>query len=200
MTHLDRVIFFLMDTVMMSDLTDEQKAIFNQVRLRLQLLTVSDIVLAGSGIRIHPDLFRGVNHRSSRFNWPNVHEVSKAWIELFRSVIMHIIAPCLQSTSLGKWKPVGHQVWQYYEYNGCVRYKKYKRTYIGQQKTQLTDHVLQVDILERSCKVLSTKPEIDDVQIQVEAHNTVWGTNERTRLDETNLEDLYQCRMKILTK
>ena len=39
-------IFFLMDVVYRSDIPDDQKAIFNRVRLNMRLLTASDIVVA----------------------------------------------------------------------------------------------------------------------------------------------------------
>ena len=45
---------------------------FNQVRLRRKLLNVSDIVLAGSGTRIHPDTLIGIDNHASILNWLNM--------------------------------------------------------------------------------------------------------------------------------
>ena len=153
-----------MDTVIQSDLTDTQKEIFNQVRLRLKLLTASDIVLANSGTRIHPDVLQGTNHRASSFQWPNVHEVPKTWIELFRSVLINIIAPKLQSYPLGKWTYDGHQRWQYYMRNKNVYYYEYSKLYIDTPQTRRDVSMSPVDILARGCKILGTKPMIEECE------------------------------------
>ena len=103
--------------------------------MRLKLLTASDIVLAGSKNRIHPDILLGINHRGSNLKWPNVHEVPKTWIELFRSVLLNIIAPQLQSKPLGKWMSEGHQKWNYYEINGNIQYILPRPTYVHEYQT-----------------------------------------------------------------
>ena len=90
-------------------------------------MTAADIVLSNSGTRIHPDILQGQNHRASSLKWPNVHDVPKGWIELFRSVLINIIAPKLQSYPIGKWMHNGHQRWQYFKRGNNVTYYEYSK-------------------------------------------------------------------------
>ena len=147
---------------MSSDLNDEQKAMINQVRLKLKLLTVSDVVLADSGTRIHPDIYQGTNHRASTIQWPKVLDFPKAWYTLFQSVMVNIIAPKLQSNPLGKWISQGHQRWQYFENNNIVKYVKYKKQYIHEGETSLDDRIYPVDVNDRNGKILGRAPNVYD--------------------------------------
>ena len=154
--------FHIMDVIMSSDLNDEQKAMFNQVRLKLKLLTASDVVLADSGTRIHPDIYQGTNHRASTIQWPKVLDFPKAWYTLFQSVMVNIIAPKLQSNPLGKWISQGHQRWQYFENNNTVKYVKYKKQYIREGETSLDDRIYPVDVNDRNGKILGRAPNVYD--------------------------------------
>ena len=98
-----------MDVVLRSNLTQEQKEIFNRVRLNLKLLTASDIVRVDKSTEIVLSVLHGVNNRCSTINWPNVMTLPDKWMDIFRMVINQVIKPQLQSTPLGKWISQGHQ-------------------------------------------------------------------------------------------
>ena len=59
--------FFLMDIILRADIPQTYKEIFNRVRLNMQLLTVSDIVISTTRSSFLPDILRGTNPRSSKF-------------------------------------------------------------------------------------------------------------------------------------
>ena len=101
--------FHLMDVVLRSNLTQEQKEIFNRVRLNLKLLTASDIVRVDKSTEIVLSVLNGVNNRCSTLNWPNVMTLPDKWMDIFCMVINQVIKPQLQSTPLGKWISQGHQ-------------------------------------------------------------------------------------------
>ena len=69
-----------MDEVFKSDIANEHKRIFNLVRQKLQVLTASDIALAGTSNIICPELLQGINHRTSTLKWPNVGIIPKQCI------------------------------------------------------------------------------------------------------------------------
>ena len=106
--------FFLMEAVHNSSIPQEPKEIFNQIRLDLQLLTAADIVISSSSTKIHPDIYRGINHRQSNLNWPKILPYPKKWLQVFTSILNSIIKPKLTSTPLGHWKRESHQKWIYY--------------------------------------------------------------------------------------
>ena len=116
--------FFLMDAVHQSNIPQQQKEIFNQVRLHMRLLTASDIVLSSSTSKIHPDIYKGINHRGSNLKWPTILPYPKHWINIFTSIINSIIKPRLSSTPLGKWKDSGHQIWKYYTHDGITIHQR----------------------------------------------------------------------------
>ena len=60
--------FFLMDEIINRNVSNEKKEISNQVRMHLQILTASDIVIVSHGNRILPDILRGVNKQVITLN------------------------------------------------------------------------------------------------------------------------------------
>ena len=106
--------FFIMDEVFQSDISNEYKRIFNLVRQKLQVLTASDIVLAGTSNRICPELLQCINHRASTLKWPNVGTLPKQWKQIWNSILLNIILPKLHSLPLGRWERPSHQKWHYH--------------------------------------------------------------------------------------
>ena len=101
--------FHLMNVVLRSSIPQEDKEIFNRVRLNLKLLTATDIVNIESSTKISKQILKGKNYWMSVFNWPNVVELPKQWYEVFQMVLRQVIQPQLNSTPLGKWNSHGHQ-------------------------------------------------------------------------------------------
>ena len=108
--------FFLMDVILRSQLSQENQEIFNRVRLNLKLLTVSDIVRAGSHNIILPNIYDGINYRKNNLNWLTQQKLPLKWYEKFKHILKNIIYHQLESTSLGKWVDKGHQTWEYFCY------------------------------------------------------------------------------------
>lgn len=94
---------FLMDIICASNLSQEHQEIFNRVRINLKLLTLSDTVVADSPDHILPDIYDGINHRVSKFNWPCVQQLPPDWMKIFIHAIKHVIKPHLNTNSLGKF-------------------------------------------------------------------------------------------------
>lgn len=105
--------FFLMDAIFASQMSDDNKKRINLVRQKLQVLTASDIVLAGSRATLCPNILSGTNLRKSRCKWPRVGKLPKSWLELWKYTLQTIILPKLQSQPLGRWVRPGHQTWEY---------------------------------------------------------------------------------------
>ena len=99
---------FIMHIVTSSDMPQEHQEIFNRVRINLCLLTLSDIVVADSPTRILPDIFKGINHRTSSLNWPTQQKLPTEWMNIFQQTLRDVIMPHLQNNSLGRWLHDGH--------------------------------------------------------------------------------------------
>ena len=119
--------FHLMDVVLRSDITQEQKEIFNRKRLNLRLLMASDIVMINSPNKISSHILKGVNTRESILNWPKVMNLLESWIGTFRMVLKQVVVPQMQSTPLGRWIGAGHQRFHYYNENTrkVISYKQF---------------------------------------------------------------------------
>lgn len=65
--------------------------------------------------RILPDIYDGINHRVSKFNWPCVQQLPPDWMKIFNHAIKNVIKSHLNNNSLGKWLNTGHQLWQHFE-------------------------------------------------------------------------------------
>ena len=60
---------------MRSTISQQQKEIFNRMRLNLKLLTAADIVLPGHSSKIEPNILLGKNTHTSTLNWPKVMQL-----------------------------------------------------------------------------------------------------------------------------
>ena len=58
--------FFIQEVFVNSDFNDDIIQQLNEVRLYMNLLTASDIVLLSSGHTILPNILQGANHRQSK--------------------------------------------------------------------------------------------------------------------------------------
>ena len=132
--------FFLMDVVFESDLPNEPKAIFNQIRTALQLVTAADLVEVGSDTNILQNIYELRNYRLSEWEWPLVLPFPDAWKDTWTSVLNNIIQVKLRQHPLGQWIRKSHQKWpgkvsedgnllkydnSYLEFYSGVRRKKY---------------------------------------------------------------------------
>ena len=105
--------FFLMDIILLADIPQTYKEIFNRVRLNMQLLTVSDIVISTTRSSFLPDILRGTNPRSSKFIWPTPQTLPNKWLSIFKQLLLTVIKDQLNSTPLGHWITHDHQTWNY---------------------------------------------------------------------------------------
>ena len=105
--------FFLMDIIRGTNLSIEQKQIFNQIRLYMQVETAADIVKASNGTQICNNIYECVKVRRSTKLWPNIKSFPRKWKEIWVSILRNHIQPILQSRPLGKWKRTSHQCWTF---------------------------------------------------------------------------------------
>lgn len=103
--------FFLNYVVFRSNIPNEHKQIFNEVRIHLHLINASDIVSLNSGTRILPNIINGFNNRGSSLQWPNTLPFPLEWIKIWKNIVITIIQPILQTSPLEAWTSQTHQVW-----------------------------------------------------------------------------------------
>ena len=103
-----------MDEIFQPDLSKEHKKIFNLVRQKLQVLTASDIVLAGTTNILCPELLHDKNNRFSTLKWPRVGTIPKQWLQIWNAALLNIILPKLHSQPLGRWVQPSHQKWHHH--------------------------------------------------------------------------------------
>ena len=103
--------FMLMDLVESSTIQDHNKAIFNQVRLWMQVATASDIVVMDRGSDILPAVWHCARTRTSSWNWPEQESPPPAWKRIWQSVLRSVILPALRDKPLREWIQVSHQKW-----------------------------------------------------------------------------------------
>ena len=134
---------FLMDLVFESNISDEAKNIFNQIRTHLQLLTAADVVEVGSNGTILQNIYDMKNFRQSKWEWPCVLPFPETWRETWTSVLKNIIQERLWNKPLGQWISDSHQQWpgkisedgkllqineSFYEFYAGTRRKKFLPT------------------------------------------------------------------------
>ena len=73
---------FMMKVIEKAAMTREEKIIFNHVRLHLQLVSFSDIVLIDKRSTIRREIFEGRNSRLSSWNWPKSFKVPRTWLQV----------------------------------------------------------------------------------------------------------------------
>ena len=103
--------FFLMDLILDSNIPMESKIIFNEIRIHLQLLTAADIVVIGSGTRILPNIYQGINFRKSSLAWPDTKPFPTKWLKVWKSLLKTYILPHLRHAPLGEFISQTHQSW-----------------------------------------------------------------------------------------
>ena len=100
--------FFLMDVITKSSLPQRYKMMFNQIRMYMKLLTVSDIIDPDTNA-IYPHVLRCEQKIKSTLGWPNIHKFPRSWISVWKSILNSIIIPKVQHLPLGKWTSKTHQ-------------------------------------------------------------------------------------------
>ena len=108
---------FIMRLVEASNLSNEQKIICNNIRIKLKILTLSDIVVLDKRSTIKKDIKVGKNSRLSKWKWPNVPEFPQSWLQIWTSLLSSIIQPRLDAKPLGKWIRETHQIWNTFTNN-----------------------------------------------------------------------------------
>ena len=102
---------YLMDVLFEHQLDKDRLMKFNQIRLKLKILSLSDMVEVGSRIKILDRVKQGQSSRASRWGWPAIREIPDKWINIWKNVIDTIVAPYLRVCPLGRWKGISHQLW-----------------------------------------------------------------------------------------
>ena len=105
--------FFIQEVFVNSDFNDDIIQQLNEVRLYMNLLTASDIVLLSSGHTILPNILQGANHRQSKLEWPRSTAIPAIWIQTWKTAIELVIVPLLREQPLGPWTHPTHQHWPY---------------------------------------------------------------------------------------
>ena len=108
---------FIMKLVEDSDLSDETKIICNHIRIKLNILTLSDIVVLNKRSTVKKDIKAGRNSRLSKWKWPNAPDFPHSWLETWSSFISSVVQPRLDMKPLGKWIRDTHQVWRTFTNN-----------------------------------------------------------------------------------
>ena len=103
--------FWIMDVVESSPIEENNKVIFNQIRLWMQIATASDIVTLDKGSSIMPGIWTYNIHRKSTWNWPAMEPPHPSWKEIWTSVLRSIILPEIRKRPLGEWIHPTHQQW-----------------------------------------------------------------------------------------
>lgn len=106
---------YIMDIVLASGQTEKDLLRFNRVRMNMQLLSLSDIVLK-DGKTLHSHFHkRGGLYRTSKFKWPRREKLNREWVKLFYRIIDDVIRPYLadEKNHLGDWISESHQVTEF---------------------------------------------------------------------------------------
>ena len=105
--------FYLMDVVRTLPISEENKQIFNQIRLYLKIETAADIVSLTNGSLISSEIYNAKNSRQSTKAWPQIQPYPNKWNEIWRSILRSYISPKLQTRPLGIWRNSSHQMWKW---------------------------------------------------------------------------------------
>lgn len=102
--------FFLMEEILEQETDLENILIFNKVRLHLEIISASDIVLE-DGKRFLPDIQQQTQLHAihSEFKWPNKEDIPDTWFNIFRQMINTHIRYRLNRKPLGAWTGDSHQ-------------------------------------------------------------------------------------------
>ena len=110
--------FFLMEKIYESNMSDEYKQIFNEVRLSMNVVSASDIVSPNSGNTILRPIYDRKAYRASKWKWPNHLPFHKTWYKVWRIGMSQFILPHLRSSPLGKIVHETHQTFTHFVDNG----------------------------------------------------------------------------------
>ena len=92
--------FFLMDAVFESNLSVQQIQMFNQMRLYMKIISVSDLMDEETGV-LKSNIMGCSKPLTSTYGFPNIKPFPSRWIPLWDSIISSIILPRVQSIPLG---------------------------------------------------------------------------------------------------
>ena len=104
---------FFMQLIYASSLSIHEKEIINQIRIKLRILTLSDIVEVGSSSSILSPIWKAKAVRESTWKWPIVLDFPDTWIATWKDALINIIEPHLNNNPLGRWIVDSHQTWKY---------------------------------------------------------------------------------------
>ena len=100
---------YIMDVIFEANIPPNQTQEINQVRLYLNVLTLSDIVALNSNTTILQEMYKATKQRKSKWKWPNITEIKTKWIKTWANVLRTIIKPYLEQRPLGSWIGETHQ-------------------------------------------------------------------------------------------
>ena len=102
---------FLADLIEQSNWDETHKLMFHQIRLYLQLLTLSDLVVVDKGTQILHNIFQCTRSRDSSLEWPDAPAFPSSWKHSWCQFLRNTIATHLYHSPLGKWISPTHQKW-----------------------------------------------------------------------------------------
>ena len=156
---------YLMDIITDTALSEEKITIFNKVRLYLQVLSLSDIILVGTKSTIIPNIRKGFKARTSKWVWPSIREIPKDWRQIWIDIIDTIILPYVKTSPLHEWILESHQEWMATsnEASTYIRYnnQSWKQEPEGWSLTTIqldcTQYVIDLEENDGTLKVLSRR-------------------------------------------
>ena len=92
--------FYIMHIVHSTNLSTEQKQMFNQTRMYMKIISASDLIDDKTGI-LKDNVLGCRKPMTSRYGFPYIKKFPKSWLVLWDSIIMSIILPKIQSLPLG---------------------------------------------------------------------------------------------------
>ena len=96
-----------MDVIFSSALSTFPKQVFNQIRLFMKIITVSDILIPGS-IKLKPNVLNCDYAMKSTLDFPYIKPFHTSWLPIWKSIIRTMIMPRVISTPPNRWVSTSH--------------------------------------------------------------------------------------------
>ena len=206
---------FIMDIVTETELPQRRIEIFNKVRLYLQVISLSDLVLVGSKCTIIPAIRKGDRSRTSRWLWPNIEDIPNEWKKIWTDIMESILVPYLQVSPLHEWIGETHQNWMattdeeinYVHFRDQTWKQEDKSIYVPTAHRNIS-HKYVADIEEREGKIEVVSSRINRFTKTQEIRKTTYDDTissltywNRRNLGhhlptEEEVYEMYQCMKK----
>ena len=186
---------YFMTLIYAAKLSTEDKEIINQIRLRMKILTLADIVAIGSNTSILQPIWEATPIRDSKWKWPKILDYPTDWTIIWKRALTDIIQPHLSNNPLGRWQGTSHQKWtytasengKYIKTNNCI----YERFHTTRRSTFIPTSINTpcpfpadvhhcddtIQLLSWLSYTVNVSPTIDDDDITPEWMQKNWGVN-----------------------